>query len=164
MVAQTKGAIVLRALRRAGLASTSVLLPPEPESIQDALVDLEDMMAEWEGNGLIVRYRYTGNAQGLPQPDELSGLPDWAVAPVAHNLALRALIDNQRPVPDELATLAYNGKVQIEARIVEVPMLQRRNDMPRGSGAGQAWRPFGENRFYHEKDRLSDSDGTDIEL
>lgn len=150
MATQTKEAIVLRALRRSGLASSAMLLAPEPESMADALQDLEDMIAEWEGDGIAMSYRYSGAPQ--PQPSEESGIPEWAVSPVVHNLAIRLLIDNQRPVPAELATLAFNGLNMVKSRLVEVPMLQRRNDMPRGIANGRR-------RFYDENDRLTDGNG-----
>ena len=156
MAAQTKEAVVLRALRRAGLASSAMLLGPEPESMADALTDLEDMIAEWEGNGIVLSYRYTGNPQQA-QPSEDSGLPDWAVAPVANNLAMRLLVDNQRPIPDELSTLAFNGLQMIQSRLVEVPGLARRNDMPTGVGNGRS-------RFYSESDPLRDANGKILDI
>jgi len=156
MAAQTKEAVVPRALRRAGLASSAMLLAPEPESIADALTDLEDMIAEWEGEGLVLSYHYTGNPQQA-QPSEQSGLPDWSIAAVVHNLAIRLLVDNQRPIPDELSTLAFNGKETLKVKAVEVPSLARRNDMPRGTGNG---RP----RFYQESDPLRDVNGKIIDL
>lgn len=156
MAAQTKEAIVLRALRRAGLASSAMLLAPEPESMADALQDLEDMIAEWEGDGIVLSYRYSG-AQS-PQPSEESGLPDWAVSPVVHNLAVRLMIDNQRPIADEIHALAYNGLQMIRGRLVEVPELARRSDMPRGTGNGGR-------RYYYESDSaLQDGNGKDFDF
>lgn len=163
MPTQTKEQIVLRALRRAGLASSAMLLAPEPESVQDALTDLEDMMAEWEADGTTVAYRYT--SAPTPQPSEESGLPDWAVAPVAHNLACRLLLDNSRPVADELSTLAFEGLRKLKARRVEIPMLQRRNDMPRGAGNGGAGSPFAGARYYdQQRDDLTDDNGQALDL
>lgn len=155
MATPTKEAIVLRALRRAGLASSAMLLGPEPESVADALLDLEDMMAEWEGDGVIMSYRYTGAP--TPQPSEESGLPDWAVAPVANNLAIRLMIDNQRPIADEIHTLAYNGLQMVKGRLVQIPELARRSDMPRGVGNGTR-------RYYLESDSLTDGNGKDFDF
>lgn len=155
MAAQTKEAIVLRALRRAGLASSAMLLAPEPESMADALQDLEDMIAEWEGDGIVLSYRYTGAP--TPQPSEESGLPDWAVAPVVHNLAIRLMIDNQRPIDDTIHTLAYNGLLMIKGNLVQIPELARRSDMPRGAGNGGR-------RYYIETDPLQDGNGKDFDF
>lgn len=155
MPTQTKEAVVLRALRRAGLASNAMLLAPEPESIADGLQDLEDMMAEWEGNGVVTSYRFTGSPS--PQPSEESGLIDWAVAPVANNLAIRMMIDNQRPVSEDVKLLAHNGLMMLKSRNVEVPELARRSDMPRGTGNGGR-------RYYSETDPLTDGNGVDLDF
>lgn len=162
MPTPTKQAIVLRALRRAGLASSAMLLAPEPESIQDGLQDLEDMMAAWEGDGVPLSYRYTSAPE--PQPDEESGIPDWSINAVVHNLALVMCVDNQRPIPAKLDTLAYNDLRTVKARLVTVPSLQRRNDMPRGTGNATGIDPFGRGRFYLEHDSLTDDNGKAIDI
>lgn len=163
MATKTKEKIVLKALRRAGLASNAMLLAPEPESVADGLEDLEDMIAKWEGEGIVLGYRYAANPD-QPQPSEESGLPDWAVDPVIHNLALRMCIDNQRPIPAKLDTLAYNEKITLESRMVAVPTLQRRGDMPKGAGYGGGINPFGRNRFYNEHDTLQDDNGQSFDF
>lgn len=43
----TKGDIVRAALRKLGVASDATLTDVEPQSMQDAVEDLELMMAEW---------------------------------------------------------------------------------------------------------------------
>lgn len=155
MATPTKEAIVLRALRRAGLASNAMLLAPEPESVADGLQDLEDMLAEWEGDGVVTSFRFTGNPQ--PEPSEESGLPDLYVSAVANNLAIRMMVDNQRPVSEEIKLMAYNGLQMIKSRNVTVPELARRNDMPRGTG-NPGW------RYYHETDPLTDGNGVDLDI
>lgn len=158
MRTRTKGQLVDTALRRAGIASSAMLLGPEPESVADALEDLETMMAQWEGEGVALGYAFTGNQS--PEPSENSGLPSWAWSAVAHNLAIRCLIDNQRPIPSDLATLAYNEKLALNAQDISIPSLQRRNDMPRGTGNRGMWG----NRYYHETDGVQDGNGQDIDL
>lgn len=158
----TKGSLVLRALRRAGLASSAMLLAPEPESIQDGLRDLEDMMASWEADGVALSYRYTGAPE--PQPEEEAGVPDWAVNAIAHNLALIMCVDNQRPPPDRLVTLAFNDLRIVKSRLVTVPSLQRRNDMPRGIGNATGASPWGYDRFYRETDPVTDDNGHPLDV
>lgn len=155
MATPTKEQLVLRALRRAGIASSATLLSPEPESMQDALIDLEDMMADWESRGLSLSYRYTSAPQ--PQPSEESGVPPFAVAAIANNLARILLIDISMPIPDELATQADAGYRQLLGRRIVVPMLQRRSDMPMGTGNNGR-------RYYHETDSLTDWNGHDIDV
>lgn len=155
MPTPTKEAVVLRALRRAGLASSAMLLAPEPESVADGLQDLEDMMAEWEGDGVVTAFRFTGSPE--PQPSEESGLPDLFVSAVANNLAIRMMIDNQRPVSEEIKLLAYNGLQMVKSHNVTVPELNRRNDMPRGTGNPGR-------RYYYETDPLTDGNGLDLDI
>ena len=52
-MAKTKGDLVLKALRKAGLYSNATLTDADPQAIEDAINDLEDMMAAWAGE----RYR-----------------------------------------------------------------------------------------------------------
>lgn len=158
----TKEALVLRALRRAGLASSAMLLAPEPESLQDGLVDLESLMATWEAEGVALSYRYT--PLPFPEASEVSGVPDWAVNAIVHNLALGMCIDNQRPIPDKLDTLAYNDLRTVKSRMVEIPSLQRRNDMPRGVGNATGASPWGYDRFYREKETLADDNGQPLDV
>lgn len=161
MASKTKEQIINRALRRAMLASSAVLLSPEPEAIADAMDDLEDMIASWEGQGIKLGYRYSGNVQ--PQPSEESGLPDWAVSAVVHNLAIRLMIDNARQPPDELTTLAFNELQMLKAQMVQIPSLKRRNDMPVGAGNGGNCRQFG-GRYYTETEELQDSNFKDLDF
>ena len=51
MQIKTKGDIVRAALRKLGIASNATLTDVEPESVQDAVDDLEAMMAEWYEDG-----------------------------------------------------------------------------------------------------------------
>ena len=46
-MAKTKGDLVLKALRKAGLYSNATLTDADPQAIEDAINDLEDMMAAW---------------------------------------------------------------------------------------------------------------------
>lgn len=47
-MAKTKGDLVLKALRKAGLYSNATLTDADPQAIEDAINDLEDMMAAWQ--------------------------------------------------------------------------------------------------------------------
>ncbi|HBM1701450.1 TPA: hypothetical protein LUJ01_004500, partial [Salmonella enterica subsp. enterica] len=47
MQIKTKGDLVRAALRKLGVASDATLTDVEPQSMQDAVDDLEAMMAEW---------------------------------------------------------------------------------------------------------------------
>lgn len=51
-MAKTKGDLVLKALRKAGLYSNATLTDADPQAIEDAINDLEDMMAAWQAKGI----------------------------------------------------------------------------------------------------------------
>lgn len=145
MATVTKGNIVSMALRKAGLASTTVLLEPEPQSIMDAVEDLESMVATWKSTGFDIGYVFSTDPE--PQPDEDSGLDLAYKLPVALQLARQILIDNMRDIPDELANQAHASMIQLRAAFYTPVYLQRRNDMPTGQGNNKSaeW-----NRFYHQ--------------
>jgi len=156
MMAKTKGDIVRKALRKIGVASSATLTQVEPESMADALEDLEDMMAQWDAEGIKIGYAFSVDP---PQPDDDSMLPDWAWNGAALCLANQIAIDYQRPVTPDMKTDAYEAKMAIRKAIVFVPSLARRNDMPRGQG----FKPFiNRNRFYIEADPLIDEDGNQL--
>ena len=56
-MAKTKGDLVLKALRKAGLYSNATLTDADPQAIEDAINDLEDMMAAWQANPALHRYQ-----------------------------------------------------------------------------------------------------------
>ncbi|EIH1067221.1 head DNA stabilization protein [Escherichia coli] len=149
-MAKTKGDLVLKALRKAGLYSKATLTDAEPQSIEDAINDLEDMMAAWQVKGIEIGYQFADSANGvMPHPDDDSGIPAWANDGVSLKLAVQICMDNLRPAPDGLLTAADDAYQTICIALITVPPLERRNDMPRGSGNKSA---FTWNRFYIEKD------------
>lgn len=157
-MATNKDQIINQALRKAGLASSASLFGPEPEGQEDALVDLENMMAEWEIDGVQLGYIYAVDGAD-PDPSVDSGLPNWAISAVTANLAVRLLIDNLRPAPDELSNMAYQALEKVKSNLVTVPMLVRRNDMPTGIGNKSDWAC---GRFYHERHTIDESTGDPI--
>lgn len=155
-MAKTKGDIVRKALRRIGVASRATLTDVEPESMADALEDLEDMMAQWDADGIKIGYAFSSEP---PNPDDQSGLDDWAINGVSLNLAVQISSDYMRPVSAQLAIDAFDSKKTIRKAIISVPSLDRRNDMP----VGQGNKPFRtRNRFYVEPCTLQDEDGNQI--
>lgn len=155
-MAKTKGDIVRKALRKIGVASNATLTDVEPESMADALEDLEDMMAQWDADGVKIGYAFSSEP---PNPDDQSGLDDWAINGVSLNLAIHISADYLRPIAPQLANDAFNAKTAIRKAILFVPPLVRRNDMP----VGQGNKPFRtRNRFYVEPCTLQDEDGNQI--
>ncbi|WOZ57839.1 peptidoglycan hydrolase [Shewanella phage ZP9] len=129
----TKGDIVLLALRKAALASNSTLTQPEPEMVDDALTDLELMLAEWLNKSIDIGFAFADPLVG-PDTGDDHGIESGNVNAVAFNLAKRILTDNLRPVPDSLAAQAVEAYESLLYTTLTIPSLQRRNDMPVGKG------------------------------
>lgn len=149
-MAKTKGDLVLKALRKAGLYSNATLTDADPQAIEDAINDLEDMMAAWQAKGIELGYQFADTENGImPLPDDDSGIPAWANDGVALKLAVQVCMDNVIQPSDALLTAADSAYQTICIALTKIPPLERRNDMPRGSGNKSA---FTWNRFYIEKD------------
>lgn len=157
----TKGDLVLIALRKAGLASRSSLIQPEPEMVDDALTDLELMLAEWENEGIVLNYLFAEETEG-PDTGDLHQLNPGDINSVALCLAKRILTDVRQAIPDSLATQAKEAYEAMLYRQVSIPSLVRRNDMPTGQG-NKSYNGYG--RFYVEQnpeEQLTTGDGTPI--
>ncbi|HBN6520113.1 TPA: head DNA stabilization protein [Escherichia coli] len=147
---KTKGDLVLKALRKAGLYSNATLTDADPQAIEDAINDLEDMMAAWQAKGIELGYQFADTENGImPLPDDDSGIPAWANDGVALKLAVQVCMDNVIQPSDALLTAADSAYQTICIALTKIPPLERRNDMPLGSGNKSA---FTWNRFYIEKD------------
>ncbi len=152
-MAKTKGDLVLKALRKAGLYSNATLTDADPQAIEDAINDLEDMMAAWQAKGIELGYQFADTENGImPLPDDDSGIPAWANDGVALKLAVQVCMDNVIQPSDALLTAADSAYQTICIALTKIPPLERRNDMPRGSGNKSA---FTWNRFYIEKDKTN---------
>ncbi|MGL5487881.1 MAG: packaged DNA stabilization gp4 family protein [Shewanella sp.] len=130
----TKGDIVRAALRKAAIASNATLTDVEPESMADGLFDLELMMSELDGNGIRVGFILAGD--NPPQPDDNSGLPDWALAPVIANLCVYVLPDYVRDANPIIASRAAFGMQTLVKSTANIttPKYRYPNGWPMGSG------------------------------
>jgi P22 tail accessory factor. len=139
----TKGDLVLAALRKLGVASDATLTDVEPQSVEDAVNDLEMMMAEWLGGddspGIDVGYVFA--ADDTPaDPGDAHGMKNNALNAVILNLACRIAPDYGMDANAKLVTTARYGK---EA-LVRLSAMSRAktarcksgypNRMPIGSG------------------------------
>ena len=70
----------------------------------------------------------------MPLPDDDSGIPAWANDGVALKLAVQVCMDNVIQPSDALLTAADSAYQTICIALTKIPPLERRNDMPRGSG------------------------------
>lgn len=137
MVTATKGDIVRAALRRLGLASDATLTDVEPQSMQDAVEDLENMMSEWyqDGKGIITGYEFT-NSDNPPAEGDDHGMRSSSVSAVVHNLAVRIAPDYAVEPSMKVVNTARYGKELLQKKAVlsrsrRAPYPSR---MPTGSG------------------------------
>lgn len=139
MKRETKGSLVLAALRKAALASDATITDASPQSFADALDDLELMMAEWQtGNkdaGIDLGFQFSKEGVA-PLPDDRHGLPDFALHAVILTLTTRILSDYGREPSAILLTKAAYGKEQVIKSLSSerMPRLTYPARMPIGSG------------------------------
>lgn len=150
-MAKKKGEIVLKALRKAGLYSDATLTDAVPQDVEDALHDLEDMMAQWKVKGIDLDYQFADSDNDEhPMPDDDSGIPSWAADAVSLKLAINLCMDHVIQPSDSLLTAAESAYQSVCIALTKVPSLQRRNDMPTGAGNRGV---FSSNRFYIESSK-----------
>lgn len=136
--------IVNYALRKSGIASVTTLNTADPQTVADALEDLEALALQWKDEGLDIGY--LAAASGEPAGNQDSGIDAAHYRAVALNLAREILVDNQRDIPDELAAQARSGKLALDAIFYKPSYLQRRNDQPQGQGNNRGGDAY--TRFY----------------
>lgn len=133
----TKGDLVRAALRKLGIASSATLTDVEPQSMQDAIDDLESMMAEWyqDGKGIITGYVFA-DPDNLPAEGDDHGLRSSAVSAVFHNLACRIAPDYSIEATSKIIAIARYGKEQLykQTSIERAKRSPYPNRMPIGSG------------------------------
>lgn len=129
----TKGEIVLFALRKPALASNATLTDVEPQSVEDAIHDLEDMMAEWLIVPGDIGYKFAIDDQS-PLPDDDSGLPRKYKHAVGYQLILRMVSDYGLEPSPRIETNAQRTYDALLTDTVVVPSMRRRGDFPIGQG------------------------------
>ncbi|GAA0484410.1 packaged DNA stabilization gp4 family protein [Tatumella punctata] len=114
MLTQTKGDIVRAALRKLGIASDATLTDVEPQSMEDAVDDLEMMMSEWyqDGQGIITGYVFADDDNPPAEGDD-HGMRSSSVSAVVHNLALRIAPDYVVTPADKVVMTARYGKERL---------------------------------------------------
>lgn len=133
----TKGDIVRAALRKLGVASDATLTDVEPQSMQDAVEDLELMMAEWyqDGKGILTDYIFS-DLDTPPSDGDLHGMRASSVSAVMHNLAVRIAPDY---VVEPAAKVVYSARYGKEMLYKSSAIGRARRSpypsrMPTGSG------------------------------
>lgn len=143
----TKQSLVNRAFSNIGIAS--YVFDISPEEIQDAITRLDDMMAEWDGQGIRIGYRLPANEIPSDPADE-SNVPDFAVTAVTANLAIRIAPMFGKTVSPDIYAMAKKGFDALMIATINLIPMRYPNTMPLGQGYKSRYLY---NRFYHDHDR-----------
>ncbi|MCK1966868.1 packaged DNA stabilization gp4 family protein [Franconibacter sp. IITDAS19] len=136
---KTKGDLVNTALRKLGVASDATLTDVEPQSVEDAVLDLEMMMSEWYQDGAGIDAGYSFATDEPPMDGDEHGMKPSAVSAVVHNLAIRIAPDYEIEPSAKIVTTARYGKellykVTALKRAEKAGAMGYPNRMPVGSG------------------------------
>ena len=141
----TKGEIGLFALRKLAVASNATLTDVEPQSVEDGVADLEDMMAEWLINPGEIGYLFSADDED-PSPDDDSGLPRKYKHAVGYQLLLRMMSDYGIEPTPRIETNASKAYDALLTDTLVVPSMRRRGDFP--VGQGNKYDVFTSERYY----------------
>jgi len=161
----TKADLANAALRKLGVASNATLTDVEPQALEDAVNDLEMMMAEWYQDGAGIDAGYLFSAEGFgADPGDEHGMKTMAASAVIHNLAVRIAPDYAIEASAKIILSAGNGKELLYKnsalkRAAKAGRAGYPNRMPTGSGnrgAGlNSW-----NYFHRMVDEDADNSAT----
>lgn len=115
-----------------------------PEEVEDVLGHLQDWMLS---NNAIGRRIGWVVSDSPPDPEEESGIPDWAVMGVSNSVALYLAPYFEKAPNPQIAMNAAYGMQTIAAMTVEVQQVQYPRRMPRGQASSH---PYGPKYFYPE--------------
>lgn len=161
---KTKGDLVNAALRKLGIASNATLTDVEPQSTEDAVNDLESMMAEWyeDGNGIDVGYIFSAD-DVAPDPGDEHGLSIGHISAVFYNLATRISPDYAVEASGKVVAAARYGKELLVKSSAALKAKKAKakagypNRMPIGSG-NRLLTLNGHNYFHHgDEDNADDT-------
>lgn len=144
----TKGEIVLFALRKAGIASEATNIDVGPQSFEEGINDLEDLMAELQITFGDLGYQFSAEEEN-PTSDDASGLPRKYKQVMGYQLMLRMLSDygiEPTPRQEASAAAAYDALL---TDTLSVPSIARRGDMP--VGQGNNYTALGTASYYVER-------------
>lgn len=133
-MAYTKRQLLEAAFEEIGIAS--FVFDVSPDEQVSALRRLDAMMATWGGPGIGIRIGYAATSNPkASDPDQDSGIPDWAAEAVWLNLALRLSAGYGKPLGKSTtaaAKMAYDALLASVAG--EIPQIQPMGNLPIGAG------------------------------
>lgn len=137
----SKLTIIKMAFEEAGLPGYT--FDHTPEEVSSALRKLDGMMADWESQSLYLNYNFP-SAFGEGDPDEASGIPDFAVATAAMALAVRIAPGIGKTMGADAKRNLNAGMIQLRAKVATIPERKLQRRTPRGAGGKpwSVWYPF----------------------
>ncbi len=161
MASKTKGFLADRALKNLGVNTR--FSTANPEEIADTIAGMEEWMAATSGIGKRIGYYFSSDP--VIDPNQESGIPDWAELGVINSLAMYMSAYFDKQAPEDVVRNAAVGMQTIGNNTIEIAEVQYPNRMP--VGRGSRWNTYGP-RFYQGADRIQTSgdflsdDGDDI--
>lgn len=159
---QTKGDLVLAALRKIGVASDATTTDIEPQSLEDAVNDLEMMIAEWLKDGISSLRSYQFSSTDSPPDDgDPHGLDNSTVSAVVHNLALRIAPDYHVAPTDKVISTARYGKERLIKQCTLQKAYRYRYPARMPIGSGNRWASAINVNFFMGETNVNPTDPTD---
>lgn len=140
----TKGELASKILKIIGINTR--FSEATPEEVQDTLGYLEDWMLANNAIGRRLGY----NQSGELNPEDESGVPDWAVMGVTWSVAIMAAVHFGKQALPDMYRFAGQGMATIAAKTIEAQPVQYPSGFPRGQAQGTAYGP----KYYHPTDRI----------
>jgi hypothetical protein len=143
------------------LALAGYVYDLDPDQLEDALRQLDTMMAFWSSKGIAIGYLLPAGPDESSMDDD-SGIPDTAVDAVYTNLAIKLAAGRGKTLTADTKLRAKQGfdtllGAAARAAARQVPMP---NTMPRGAG-NKPWRGCGSPFFPGPADTLDTTTGGD---
>jgi hypothetical protein len=142
-----KGGLARRIHKALGLNTRFV--EADPTQVIDTLTTVNDwMMSE---NGIGRRLGWNADSPNVdPDPEDETGLPDWAVLGVTYNCALVVAPYFDKEPSQLIVSTAMRGMQTIVQRTIELQTVQYPCGMPRGQGNRTTYG----NRYFTKQDRI----------
>lgn len=135
-MAFTKRQFVEKAFAKIGMAG--YVFDLAPEQLQDALRDLDSMMAAWNARGIRIGYPMPSSPKNSDL-DEETNVPDSANEAIYYSLGVRIAPDYGKTVPQSVAFFAKTSYDTLLSIAAVPPEKQFPGTMPAGAG-NKPWR------------------------
>ena len=152
----TKRQIVEKAFAKLGLAS--YIYDVQSDAYQDAMEDLDAMLAEWNGRGIRLGYPIPSTPEGGDLDAEAS-IPDRAWLAAYTNLALLIAPDFGK---EPTRSLKNAAKKSLETLQLQRPPTMQYRKVPLGAG-NKPWRT-GYGEFTKQEDPLDVGNDSELEI